>query len=219
MSPYQNTQAPARHGHWINLSSLFGPPPAPRWASSCLRAFSKSHRSAANERFSEPARPMITKSCPALACSLMIWPAASRSRRRTLLRTTALPTLRLTVKPTRKTSVSPPERSSMVRVRAWSIRPGVTHLRRVRATRRKSARRFKRKTAGYTADSSGQAFTSPGAPPSQDPAAGHGRHAGAEAVAALADKPAWLKGTLHGVTPTKYEQRCIRSCPIEVNAG
>jgi hypothetical protein len=92
-------------------------------------------------------------------------------------------------------------------------------LRRVRATRRKSARRFKRKTAGYTADSSGQAFTSPGAPPSQDPAAGHGRHAGAEAVAALADKPAWLKGTLHGVTPTKYEQRCIRSCPVEVNVG
>ncbi len=135
--------------------------------------------------------------------------AASFKRRRVRLRTTALPTFLVTVKPMRAGPGSG-------RIMACKTRPGSAALRPSLATSRKSVRRFKRSGAGTQAPW-------PVGGPAPDPApscvlgrkllaadpaaigndlaAANCGHAGAKAVAPLADQLRGLIGALHVTTP------------------
>jgi len=58
-----------------------------------------------------------------------------------------------------------------------------------------------------------------GATVGKNPAAANGCHAAAESMPALADELAWLKGTLHGLSPTNNEPAvygfaCVKSTPV-----
>src|SRR5260370_29464512 len=125
--------------------------------------------------------------------------ATSRSRRRTRLRATALPTLRLTVKPTRIAG----RLSSGGAGASWSTKPGMAQ-RRPAWTRRKS-RRFGRRPgrAGVKLGQLGrQALAARAAAIGDDLAATDCRHAGPEAVPPLADQLARLIRAFHDATPS-----------------
>src|SRR3569833_3956139 len=118
----------------------------------------------------------------------------SRRRRRTRLRSTALPTLRDTVKPTRTGPASP-------RGRIWSTKAAAGTLVPVAALR-KSARCFSRSiessvAAMRAAGLGAEPLASAGTPGLDDLAAARGLHARAETVTALAHKLARLVGPLH----------------------
>ena len=118
-------------------------------------------------------------------------------RRRARLRSTAMPTLRLAVKPTRAAVASAAACRSACR-----MRPGVTDFRRLSATRRNSARRFSRAMPAMAPRrpfmSGGEPLAPLAAAPRQNAAPPDRGHAGAEAVASLADDFARLIGALHG---------------------
>src|SRR3954452_7253199 len=118
---------------------------------------------------------------------------ASLSRRRTRLRTTALPTLRETVNPSRAGA-------SSSRLRACSTKPGV-EARNPEEAARKSARCRNRsmETRGRWPPSGAQPLTPLRPAGGNHLAASLSRHAGAEAVAALANELARLIGPLHGL--------------------
>src|SRR3954471_16223000 len=131
----------------------------------------------------------------------MIWRAISRSRRRTRLRATALPTLRLTVKPTRTIGWG---RSAGAGA-AWRTKPGMAQ-RRPGWTRRKY-RRFGRRPgrAGATDFTSGlgrQALAARAAAVGDDLAAADGCHPRPEAMPTLANQLARLVGAFHDATPS-----------------
>src|SRR5260370_5661826 len=128
--------------------------------------------------------------------------ATSRSRRRTRLRATALPTLRLTVKPTRTAG----RLSSAGAGAAWSTKPGMAQ-RRPAWTRRKSrrfGRRPRRAAVNLTRPSklSREPLAARPATAGDDLAATHRCHPGAEAVPALAHQLARLIGAFHYATPS-----------------
>src|SRR5690349_21704518 len=115
----------------------------------------------------------------------MTWRAISRSRRRTRLRTTALPTFLLTVKPTRAAGAW----WSAGTWAAWSTKPGMAQ-RRPAWTRRKSRRSGRRPgRTGATglgpAGLSRQALAAGAATVGDDLAAAHRGHARPEAVPTL----------------------------------
>src|SRR5215470_2953955 len=117
---------------------------------------------------------------------------ASLSRRRTRLRSTAVPTFFDTVKPTR---AGP----SSSRRRAWSTKAGAG-IRVPAATARNSARRLRRSIRQKPLPRSGaQPLASARAPGGHHLAPALGRHAGTETVTALAHQLARLIGPLHGV--------------------
>src|SRR5580704_9602153 len=127
--------------------------------------------------------------------------ATSRRRRRTRLRSTALPTLRLTVKPTRTARRSiPAGPKSAGTGAAWSTNPGMAQ-RRPAWTRRKSrrlGRRPGRAGAKEKAEKLGrQALAARSATAGDDLAATHRCHAGPEAVPPLADQLAGLIRAFH----------------------
>lgn len=136
----------------------------------------------------------------------MTSPAAARSRRRARFRATALPTFLLTVKPSRRLccTCSSPSSASEAHGRICKTRPGVVNRRLAPATRRNSARRFRRPTAAGMR-SGRQALATLGAAVGHDAAAADGRHAGPEAVAPFAHEFARLIGPFHrydSVVPT-----------------
>src|SRR6266851_881118 len=128
--------------------------------------------------------------------------ATSRSRRRTRLRATALPTLRLTVNPTRTAG----RLSSAGAGAAWSTKPGMAQ-RRPPWTRRKS-RRFGRRPRRAVANlarppkSSRKPLAARPATAGDDLAAADRCHPGPEAVPALAHQLARLIGAFHYATPS-----------------
>jgi hypothetical protein len=88
-------------------------------------------------------------------------------------------------------------------LKACRIRPGVTDLRRLPATRKNSARFLSlvmpvMAPRGAFSALGGKALTSPGPATRQYPTAADSGHTGAEAMAALADEFARLIGALHG---------------------
>src|SRR5580700_10706838 len=120
----------------------------------------------------------------------------SRSRRRTRLRSTALPTCRDTVKPMRTGPSSARRRACTTKV--------PTDARCPAAAARKSARRVNRSMAADDmAKREKRSRTEPlaalGSPGRQHPAAAFGRHPGAKAVTALAHQFARLVGPFHGI--------------------
>src|SRR5580704_6176116 len=121
----------------------------------------------------------------------------SRSRRRTRLRSTALPTCRDTVKPMR---TGP----SSARRRACTTK-APTDARKPLAAARKSVRCLNRSmvVAEDMAADEMRSRTEPlaalRAPGRQHPAAALGRHAGAKAVTAFAHQFARLVGPFHGI--------------------
>src|SRR3984957_11589238 len=135
----------------------------------------------------------------------------SRSRRRTRLRSTALPTCRDTVKPMR---TGP----SSARRRACTTK-APTDARCPAAAARKSVRCLNRSmvAADLTADEM-RSRTEPLAalrpPGRQHPAAAFGRHPGAKAVTALAHQFARLVGPFHGID---LRQRPVRHKRSGVN--
>src|SRR5262249_30446266 len=131
------------------------------------------------------------------------WRAISRRRRRTRLRTTALPTLRLTVKPTRMAGCSTPSGARSAGTgAAWSTNPGMAQRRPAWA--RRKTRPFRRRP-GRAAAKRGrlgrQALAARAAAIGDDLAATHRRHAGPEAVPPLADQLARLISAFHDATP------------------
>src|SRR5258708_33363980 len=133
--------------------------------------------------------------------------ATSRSRRRTRLRATALPTLRLTVKPPRTAGrLSSAGPSSAGTGAAWSTKPGMAQ-RRPAWTRRKS-RRFGRRPRRAVAnlarppESSRKPLAARPATAGDDLAATHRCHPRPEAVPALAHQLARLIGAFHYATPS-----------------
>src|SRR5262245_24900436 len=147
-------------------------------------------------RLSAARRPISTYSCP-----VRIWVAAerrtiSRRRRRTLLRSTAFPTLFDTVRPNRAGPSSRRLRACSTNAADGALIPD--------AAARKSARCLNRSMEamrGLLPLSGRQPFAT--APPArrQDFAPALGRHACAEAVAALTYKLARLVGPLHVRSP------------------
>src|SRR5487761_1051797 len=124
--------------------------------------------------------------------------AAARRRRRARLRATAMPTFLLAVNPTRGTTA--PAQGAACR-----IRPGATCLRRLAATARNSARRFRRTilvigcaSTAATLGSGRKTLATLGATARQNAAPADRRRARAKAVATLADKFARLISALHG---------------------
>src|SRR4029077_5883286 len=130
----------------------------------------------------------------------------SRSRRRTRLRSTALPTCRDTVNPMRTGPVSARRRACTTKA--------PTDARIPAAAARKSVRRLNRSMAAADMSAADMAAvdmakrekrsrTEPlaalRAPGRQHPAAAFGRHPGAKAVAALAHQFARLVGPFHGI--------------------
>jgi hypothetical protein len=127
----------------------------------------------------------------------------SRSRRRTRLRSTALPTCFDTVKPMRAGRSCSPS-CSRRRACTTNARPdALTPL----AAARKSVRRLNRSTAttGIGPRSRTEALAPARAPRRKHLAAAFCRHPGAKAVAALAHQFARLVGPFHGV--------CLRYAP------
>src|SRR5689334_907979 len=136
----------------------------------------------------------------------MIVSLAALSRRRARLRATALPTLRLAVKPIRKATSRPTESTgpadglpSVECLRACRISPGATNFRPLAATARNSWRRFNLASCakGGSNGLSAEALAALGATRRDDFSATHSRHAGAEAMPALADEHTGLVGALH----------------------
>src|SRR5690348_11434223 len=113
-----------------------------------------------------------------------------------------MPTLRLAVKPIRTLSASPAGSTHSGRRRICRMRPGVTDFRRLPATRRNSARRFSRAISATAPrrppPSGGEPLAAPTPTTGQHFAAPDRLHAGAEAMAALADEFARLISALHG---------------------
>ncbi len=114
----------------------------------------------------------------------------SRSRRRTRLRSTAVPTLRDTVNPIR---AGPPSS----RLRPCSTKAAVATLAPLAAAR-KSARCFSRTIMRGFRGSGAKPLAAAIAPGGDHLAAARGRHAGAKSVTALAHNFAGLIGPLHG---------------------
>src|SRR5580692_9506478 len=135
----------------------------------------------------------------------------SRSRRRTRLRSTALPTCRDTVNPMRTGPASARRRACTTKA--------PTDARKPVAAARKSVRRLNRSmvAADMTADEM-RSRTEPLAalrpPGRQHPAAALGRHPGAKAVAALAHQFARLVGPFHAID---LRQRPVRRKQSGVN--
>src|SRR3954464_14236785 len=123
---------------------------------------------------------------------------ASRSRRRTRLRATALPTFLVTVNPTRAGPSSPRSRTS-------SRKNGPRRFSPARAARNSDRLRSIRSAgptglpgAGKSARSlGGEPLSAAGGPRRDHAAAAFGGQAGPESVAALADKLGRLIGALH----------------------
>jgi hypothetical protein len=168
-------------------------------------------------------RPISTRSTPVTGCCANSSRAASFSRRRVRLRTTAFPTFLVTVKPNRAGKVS-------ARGRAWRTTPPTAAFLPADATRRNSARRFRRlnvgvsgvATSGFpTAEfrsiwgsveagmvgtpalgaSGGQLLAALGTAVGQDLATANGLHTGAKSMPALADQLGRLIGALHDYSP------------------
>jgi hypothetical protein len=129
--------------------------------------------------------------------------AASRSRRRTRLRATALPTLRLAVIPSRIPAVGCCMLFRSSGRNTCKISPGVAHARPSRATRTNSDRRFSRGTAGGTNRSGGKALAPPPAPSRQHATTADRRHAPTESMSPLANELARLICPLHEQSPTR----------------
>src|SRR6202051_976421 len=115
----------------------------------------------------------------------------SRSRRRTRLRSTALPTCRDTVKPMR---TGP----SSARRRACTTK-APTDARKAAAAARKSVRRVNRSMVAGEMRSRTEPLAALRPPGRQHSAAAFGRHPGAKAVTALAHQFARLVGPFHGI--------------------
>src|SRR5580693_4456894 len=115
----------------------------------------------------------------------------SRSRRRTRLRSTALPTFRDTVKPMR---TGP----SSARRRACTTK-APTDARKPLAAARKSVRCLNRSMAADEMRSRTEPLAALRPPGRQHPAAALGRHPGAKAVTAFAHQFARLVGPFHGI--------------------
>src|SRR5580700_10637184 len=115
----------------------------------------------------------------------------SRSRRRTRLRSTALPTCRDTVNPMR---TGP----SSARRRACTTK-APTDARNPAAAARKSVRRLNRSMVAGEMRSRTEPLAALRPPGRQHPAAALGRHPGAKAVTALAHQFARLVGPFHGI--------------------
>src|SRR6202166_2747797 len=130
----------------------------------------------------------------------------SRSRRRTRLRSTALPTCRDTVKPMR---TGP----SSARRRACTTK-APTDARKAAAAARKSVRRVNRSMVAGEMRSRTEPLAALGASGRQHPAAAFGRHPGAKAVTALAHQFARLVGPFHGID---LRQRPVRRKRSGVN--
>src|ERR1700688_1842349 len=130
----------------------------------------------------------------------------SRSRRRTRLRSTALPTCRDTVKPMR---TGP----SSARRRACTTK-APTDARKAAAAARKSVRRVNRSMVAGEMRSRTEPLAALGPPGRQHPAAAFGRHPGAKAVTALAHQFARLVGPFHGID---LRQRPVRRKRSGVN--
>ena len=114
----------------------------------------------------------------------------SRSRRRTRLRSAALPTFFDTVKPTRTGPPTP-------RLSACNTKAAVATLTPLAAAR-KSVRRRNRSMKRRRAVSGAEPLAAARATRGEHPAAALGRHARAETVTALAHQLARLIGPLHG---------------------
>ena len=183
-------------------------------------ACNKSPINFAYERESVARRPMITRSYPTAAWVGKISAANARKRRFARLRCTALPTLRLTVNPTRKKPSARAGFPSAGWLLTCRIKPGAAHFLRVDATRRKSGRRFKRKSwCDIDPALSGQALAAFGATGCDDATTAYGCHTATKAMAAFANDVARLVCTFHGVSPLpQIKARCIRGTTRQVNA-
>ncbi len=164
--------------------------------------------SAVNFRARVLSRPISTRSAPTTCRSASSSLAASFSRRRVRLRTTAFPTFLVTVKPSRTGSVS-------ARARACNTTPPTAAFRPDDATRKNSGRRFRRPgfaavQEGFRAGmngtpavraSGGQLLAALGAAICQNLATTHRLHAGTKSMPMLADQLRRLIGTLHDYSP------------------
>jgi hypothetical protein len=174
-------------------------------------------------RFRVLSRPINTKSTPVTGRCANTSRAASFSRRRVRLRTTAFPTFLVTVKPSLAGK-------SSARGSAWRTTPPIAAFLPADATRKNSARRLSRANflvgsvavadfpaaefrstrgsveAGMVGTpalggSGGQLLAALGSPVGQDLATANGLHAGAKSVPALADQLGRLIGALHDDSP------------------
>lgn len=159
---------------------------------SLAKARRKSSISRVNFRPRVLSRPTRTRSAPTAGVSASNSRAASRSRRRVRLRTTALPTFFVTVKPSRTGA-------SSSRNMACKTRPGDGAFRPLDATLKNSARRVRcGERAPCAATCLGRKLLPAlGAAVGDHLAATHRLHAGTETVAALADEFRRLIRTLH----------------------